>query len=219
MKIFIDSREQKRINPAKEYYTKKGLDVEVSELPVGDYLFVDGENEACFEFKRVDDFIQSIHDGRVFNQTYDMAERYYNRYVLIHGTEAERNKCLAISKNYRKVTIYQYLNAISRINKNATVIECYSPYLNECFYRMLSTVTKLFDNRPLFKKFPRKNKNPALNWLIYCNYGVSIKKGQLIVNELKLKTLSDLQQLSVDDLVAINGIGRTTAERIVNGIH
>lgn len=219
MKLFIDSREQSRINAAKKYYKEKGLDVEVSELSVGDYLFIDGENEACFEYKRIDDFIQSINDGRVFNQTYDMAEQYHNRYVLIHGTEAERNKFLAISKNYRKVTIYQYLNAISRINKHATVIECYSPYLNECFYRMLSTVTKLFDGRTLFKKFPRKNKNPALNWLVYCNYGVSIKKGQLIVDELELKSLSDLQRLTVDDLVAINGIGRTIAERIINGIH
>lgn len=218
MKLVIDSRETKRIEPAIKYYEKHGLEVSVEELLVGDYLFSNGENEAIFEFKRIDDFIHSINDGRVFNQTHDMAEQYHNRYVLIHGTEAERSKYLAISKNYRKVTIYQYLNAISRINKHATVIECYSPYLDECFFRMQSTATKLFDDKPIVKKFPRKHKNPALNYLSYCIYGLNYKRAKLIVDTYNLHSLNDLMTLDIDKLTAIEGIGESTGRKIISSL-
>ena len=62
MKVFIDSREQSRIKQASEYYTKQGLTVEVQELPIGDYLFTDGNDEVVFEFKTIADFISSIQD-------------------------------------------------------------------------------------------------------------------------------------------------------------
>lgn len=218
MKLVIDSRETKRIEPAIKYYEKHGLEVSVEELLVGDYLFSNGENEAIFEFKRIDDFIHSINDGRVFNQTHDMAEQYHNRYVLIHGTEAERIKYLAISKNYRKVTIYQYLNAISRINKHATVIECYSPYLDECFFRMQSTVTKLFDDKPIVKKFPKKEKCPALNFLCHDIYGINYTRAKLIVDTYNLNSLTDLMTLDIDKLTSIDGIGTNTAKKILGAI-
>lgn len=218
MQLIIDFREQNRIEPAINYYEKHGLEVSVEELLVGDYLFSNGENEAIFEFKRIDDFIHSINDGRVFNQTHDMAEQYHNRYVLIHGTEAERSKYLAISKNYRKVTIYQYLNAISRINKHATVIECYSPYLDECFFRMQSTVTKLFDDKPIVKKFPKKEKCPALNFLAHDIYGINYKRAKLIVDTYNIESLTDLMTLTEEQLMEIEGIGESTSRRIMEAL-
>ena len=218
LKVYIDNREQKRIKSATQYYTEQGLKVEVKELEIGDYLFTDDHNSVCFEYKEVNDFITSINDGRVFNQAINMAEEYDYRFVVIRGTESERAKYLAISKNYQTVNIFQYHGAIASLNRYVTVIESYTPYINEAYYKMLVQARKCLEDKPIVKRFNRKDKNPALNWLIYCNYGVSIKKGQSIVDELNLKTLSDLQQLTIGDLTSIKGIGESIATKIIEGL-
>ena len=46
--VAIDNREQDRVDKAKEYYLKQGLDITVSTLTTGDYLFND---QVVFEYK------------------------------------------------------------------------------------------------------------------------------------------------------------------------
>ena len=103
MRVQIDSREKERVKSASAYFKSQGLDVEVCELEVGDYLF---DDKVCFEFKVISDFVASIQDHRVFNQGVEMAENYDYHYILIHGNEHDRSKSIAMSKNYIPVTIF-----------------------------------------------------------------------------------------------------------------
>ena len=212
MNLKIDSREQNRIQSAKEYYTKQGLTVSVEELPIGDYIF---DDKVVFEFKKVPDFIASIQDNRVFNQAISQAEEFPYHFVIIQGNEHERTKCLAMSKHYRPVTVYQYLGAIASLNRYTTVIESYSPYLEEAYYRMMITAKKCLQNKPIVKKFPKKHKNPAFNYLCYCVYGINAKKAQKICDELELICLQDLLTLRHSDLTKVEGIGDKTAADII----
>ena len=127
MKVVIDSREQSRIQSATEYYTQQGLEVEIAELPIGDYLFSNDNGEVVFEFKLISDFISSIQDNRVFNQAISQSEEYNHHFVIIHGDLYNRHKCLSMTKNYHPITIYGYLGAIASLNKYTTVIETYNP--------------------------------------------------------------------------------------------
>ena len=72
--------------------------------------------------------------------------------------------------------------------------------------------------KPIVKKFPRKDKNVALNFLCYCIYGLNYKRAKLIVDTYQLESLSDLMKLNVDDLTNIEGIGKKTAENIIRSI-
>ena len=225
MNLIIDSREKERIPAAQEYYEKQGLTTNVKELPIGDYIFQNENDEkVCFEFKTIPDFISSIQSHRVFNQAINMAENFNYHYVLIQGNEAERTKNLAISRNLarthkgQQITVYQYLGAIASLNRYTTVIESYSPTLEESFYRMLITARKCLQNKPIVKKFQKKHKNPCFNWLCYCNYGISSKKANNIVETLNLHNLADLQKITIDDLTSIDGIGTKTAENIIKMI-
>ena len=218
MQVMIDSREQSRVKSATNYYTKQGLTVSVEELPVGDYIFTDGNNEVVFEYKEINDFITSISSGRVFNQAIAQAEEFDYHFVVIRGTEQERAKYLAISKNYRTVTVFQYHGAIASLNRYTTVIESYTPYVDEAYYKMMIQAKKCLTNKPIVKKFPRKEKNSALNFLCYCIYGLNYKRARLIVDEYNLKSLNDLQRLTIDDLTLIEGIGENTAKKIVEAI-
>ena len=187
MQVKIDTREQSRIKQAKKYYAEQGLEVSVEELPIGDYIFTDGKEEVVFEFKLISDFIASIQDGRVFNQCIEQSENFTHHFCIIHGDLATRSKCIAMTKHYHQITIFQYLSAISSINKYSTVIETYSPFINESFYRMMIQAKKCLSNKPIVKKFPRKHKNPAFNYLCYCIYGINQQKAHRITEALELK--------------------------------
>ena len=217
--VTIDSREQNRIQSATKYYEEQGLTVNVEELPIGDYIFTDGKESVVFEFKLVSDFVSSIQNGRVFNQAINQSENYDYHFVIIHGDLATRSKCLAMSRNYIPVTVFQYLGAISSLNRYTTVIETYSPYLNESYYRMMIQARKSLQNKPVVKKFPKKHKNTALNFLTYSIYGINYKKAQLIVDTYQLESLTDLMKLTKGNLIDIEGIGEKTAENILTSIH
>ena len=218
MQVTIDTREQERIKTATEYYKSQGLDVTVKELEIGDHIFTDGNNEVCFEFKLVSDFIASIQDGRVFNQSIDMAENYDHAFVILHGDLQTRSKYIAMSRNYREVDLFQYIGAISSLNRYVTVLQCYSPFINESYYTMMKQAQKCLQDKPIVKKFPRKNKNVCFNWLCYCNYGINAKKANAIIETLDLHTLSDLQNITKEQLLSVEGIGDKTAEKILKEI-
>ena len=212
------TREQNRIHSAKNYYEKQGIQVNIKELPIGDYIFSNGKEEVVFEFKLISDFVSSIQSNRVFNQSINMAENYDYAFVMIHGDLATRSKCLAMSRNYQQITVYQYLGAIASLNRYVTVLQCYSPYLNESYYTMLTQAKKCLRNKPIVKKFPKKHKNPAFNFLCHDVYGINWKKAKTIVETLNLHTKKDLDQLTKENLTQIDGIADKTAEKILKAI-
>ena len=214
----IDVREKDRIKSATQYYEEQGLEVSVEELEIGDYIFSDGNNKVVFEFKLISDFISSIQDNRVFNQSINMAENYDYAFVMIHGDLHTRSKCIAMSRNYREVNLFQYIGAISSLNRYVTVLQCYSPFINESYYTMMKQAQKCLQNKPIVKKFPRKDKNPAFNYLCYCIYGVSAKRAKDIVYTCHLKTMEDLFNLTHQDLIKIDGIGDNLADKILTAI-
>jgi ERCC4-type nuclease len=218
MLVKIDSREQTRIKSATKYFKEQGLEVTVEELEIGDYIFSDGTNEVCFEFKLTSDFVASIQDGRVFNQSINMAENYDYAFVMVHGDLATRSKCISMSRNYREVNLFQYIGAISSLNRYVTVLQCYSPFINESYYTMMTQAKKCLSNKPIIKKFPRKHKNTAFNFLCHDVYGINWKKAKAIVDTLNLHTKKDLDRLTKDQLTAVDGIADKTAEKILKAI-
>ena len=215
MKVQISDKEQSRIKSATAYYEQQGCEVEVTNLQIGDYIFND---KVVFEFKTIADFVSSIQDNRVFNEAINQTENYDHHYIIIQGDEHQRAKALAMSRNYQEITYFQYLGAIASLNRYTTVIESYSPFINEAYYRMMIQSKKCLSTKPIVKKFPRKDKNPAFNYLAYCIYGVSAKRAKDIVYTCHLKTMEDLFNLTHQDLIKINGIGDNLADRILMSI-
>lgn len=215
MKVAISDKEQWRIKEAEKYFQELGLETSVENLQYGDYVF---EGKVAFEYKSMSDFISSIQDKRVFNEAINQAENFDWHYVLIHGTESERAKYIAMTKNYQPITIYQFHGSIASINRYSTVIECYTPFIREAFYKMYIQAKKDLSTKPIVKKYPRKNKNPAMNWLCYCVYGLNSKRANTIIKQLNLSSLSDLKHLTIEDLTQLDGIGPKLAQKIIQSI-
>ena len=45
------------------------------------------------------------------------------------------------------------------------------------------------------------------------------KKAQLIIDTYDLKSMNDLMELTIDDLTILEGIGKKTAQNIIEAIH
>ena len=219
MQVLIDTREKDRIKKAYKYYALKDMLVGKVELPIGDFLFSDGKNEVIFEFKTIPDFVASILDHRVFNQAIEMAENYDHHFVIIHGDLHTRSKTIAMSRNYRELNLSQYISAISSLNRYTTVLQVFSPYVEEAFYTMEIQAKKCLQNKPIVKRFPKKDKNAAFNFLCHDIYGINHRKAQLIVDTYELKSLADLTSLTYEELCFIEGIGEKTAKNILEALH
>ena len=218
MLVQISDKEQDRIKSASDYYREQGLTVEVSNLEIGDYIFTDGTENVVFEYKTILDYISSINDGRLWNEAINQAENYNYHFILIHGDLYQRTKAIIQSKDYIPMNIEQYIGSISSLNRYTTVLQCYNHVIQEAYFTMMKQAEKCLSNRPIVKKFPKKHKNPAFNYLCYCIYGISSKKAKAIVDTYELKTLADLMNLTVEELTIIDGIGKKTAENIINSI-
>jgi len=78
MKIYIDNRE----SPLIKKLLKEKVDVQLAQLEVGDYLLSD---RVCAERKTVDDFLQSLIDGRLLSQAAEMRRNFQQPVIILEG--------------------------------------------------------------------------------------------------------------------------------------
>ena len=210
MNCIIDSREQSRIPIAKEYYESQGLKVSVKELNTGDYLF---DNEVVMEFKTFSDFISSITDGRLFNETISQIENYDMHFLVLHGTNRDYQQALLhTGLDEKHVT-----GALARLLTFTKIIRG-TGTLTDTFELMRVTAEKCLDEKTIVKQFDTKSINPAFNYLAYCIDGIKGERAKTIVNYLKLETLEDLMKLDETTLKTVPGIGDKLSEKIMNAI-
>ena len=215
--IKVDNREKhSRQENAKEYYTHLGDEVHIQELPFGDYIF---DDQVVFEYKTLSDFVKSVQNQRVFNQAIDQSTTYKFHFVIVVSTERERrgyfNKLKHLGNRDLYFDNYKYIGAIARLNTFTTVIQASTE--KEAFTYMRSQARKCLDNKHVVKRLETKTNNPCFNFLMNIKH-ISDVKAELIVKELELETLTDLLNVTNNDLQAIKGIGSQTAGIIMKSI-
>lgn len=234
MNIKVDNREDKsRIASCVKYYTKNDYNKDTTEyhgfnnhikietLAIGDYIF---DDKVIYEFKTASDMINSIIDGRIFKQAHHM-KQYPFSYIIVVGNVADEINRTNEPKYYNKYnkmrtfTIKNYLGALARLYTYSNVIHLDTN--QQTWILMEYLVNKLLeenDVKPLDKP-SFKLTDPIASFLgcIYVNQNqrVSSKQAVLIREHLHLETLSDLLEVSYDDLVSVKGIGSKTAKKIM----
>lgn len=215
--VTIDDREKKtRIEKAIEYFEEKGDKVKVTHLDIGDYII---NNEVVFEYKRLDDFVKSVKDRRVFNQAVDQSTNFKYHFVVVVGTDRQRkayfNKTTRVGFKGGYFDENQYIGAISRLNTYTTVIQ--ADYEKQAFKYMRSQAHKCLDNKHIVKRLETKTDNPAFNWLMDIKH-ISDNTAGLLVDNFDLYDLYSLFQLDFNEMQKIKGIGVETAKIVMNSI-
>ena len=210
MRIIIDSREQSRIPIATDYFKNQGYTVETAELPTGDYLI---NNEIVFEFKTWPDFISSITDGRLWNETQKQMENYNIHFLVLHGTNRDYKQALQYSGLEEK----HITGAIARLLTYTKIIRGTNDIKNT-FELMRCTAEKCLDDKTLCRQFGTKTINPAFNVLAYTVDDIKGERAKAIVKHLNLKTIQDVCNLSYAELTSVPGIGDALANKVLTAI-
>ena len=217
MKVFVDSRETDRIKPAMFYFSLNNS-VSIVELETGDYIFEEDGKQVVFEYKTMPDFINSVTEGRVFNQAIDQQNQFEHHFVIIEGTDEDMKK-ICSDRYYSTGVSFskeQFYGAISRLNTFTTVIRV--PDRKTAFEVMEQQTKKCLDDKAVAKSFPKSEGNSAFRFLCYCCQGVGSKTAEKIVDELSLNNLKDVIDLKKDDLMSLSGIADAKATNILEQV-
>lgn len=208
--VVIDSRETHRIDIATEYFESQGYKVTSKELPTGDYLF---QNKVVFEFKTWADFMSSITDGRLWNESQKQMENYNIHFVVIHGTNRDYQEAF----QHNGLTDEMITGAIARLNTYTKILHG-TRTIQDTFGMMMTTAEKCLDDKTLCRQFGTKSVNPAFNVLAYCVDDIKGERAKAIVNTLGLKTFKDVCRLTQTDLMKVPGIGEVLSKKIMDAI-
>ncbi len=233
MDLVIDKREKpSRRLDVRSYMVANTDDVCVTEdtLLYGDYLFTSksGNESVVFEFKTIDDFMNSSKDGSLFEEVINQTVHYNYSYLVIEGSIEEYIKRMwsirrirnAWSNDYRKflrVTFNGFKGAFNRCLTICPVIT--GSTLNNVLKDMVDVSDKIINNDNHFV-FGSKRRIKHDNKLIALLSNVCGKKtAKLIVDSLELKGLKDLLTVTTEDLTSIKGIGVKKARVVTDFIY
>lgn len=213
--VQIDDRENERIDFAKQQYSN--LNPIVKHLNYGDYIFI-GHNgiKVAIEFKEGADFLTSIDssENHLHNQVYRMIHEYDYTLVMVECEDLQKLCTKRFYQTGLNTSVQEINGAISDLNTVSTVL--FSQTMYGAFDLMMRSSGKLIEEKPFLWKFGKKETNTALNYL-NCIYGLKNKAND-IVTTLNLRTKKDLDNLTMEKLLRVDGIGEITAEMILNEI-
>ena len=210
-KVYIDDREKDRIDYAFKQYAP--FNPVKTHLDVGDYIFRNEELDMCvvFEYKTANDFLSSIDGNHLHNQVYHMVTNFDYTFVIVQAEDLQKTLQERYYSTGLDMSLSQINGAISDFCVNSTVLFVQTQY--QAFDLMMRMAAKIFINKPIRWKYGKKTTNSALNYL------TSIRglgdKAEIICRELDLRTKKDLDDLTVEKLCGVKGIGEKTAEKII----
>ena len=229
MQIIVDTREKERKKQALNYYTKKHETTpKIKQLPTADYTFTHNNITTAYEYKTIPDFLSSIPNKTVFQETSNQTQEqaYHYNYLIIQGdlmeTLRDRYKVPRIRnkytnyKHYLESHIKRYQGAKRRCLTILPVIEVktQNQAFEEMYQQSLNCSTpKNYGGiiRQVNKHDP--NANPIIIYLSSIGDVGEITAKKLIAYH-NCKTLTDLTRLTTEDLEEVPGIGEKTAKLI-----
>ncbi len=167
-------------------------------------------NKIAMEFKTWPDFMSSITDGRLWNETQKQMENYDIHFVVIHGTNRDYQEAF----QHNGLEDKHIDGAIASLLTYTKIIRC-TGTLTETFELMRLTAEKCLDDKTRCKQFGTKSVNPAFNFLAYCVDDIKGERAKTITNYLHLNTLDDLMKLDAAKLTSVPGIGDVLAGKIL----
>ena len=217
--LCVDDREDGKIfkilesNKMKEYINKLKIDVTIKRerLLVGDFnVKIGGEDikSICIERKAFKDFISSMRKKRLYEQMLNMEENFDINYLLISGNI----KDIAFDPHVHYTT-NEFIGSVSAILSRFNV----KPFIVNNDTQLLKLVLKIVEKNmvsksiSIIRRIPRTTKDVRVA-VLSCVPKVGVEKAKKILEKY---SLSDMFDITEEDLMEIDGIGDKIAENIV----
>ena len=217
--IIIDSREESQLSrPVQEISKTQKIKTEKKWLEIGDYIIGD----CCIEAKSAADFLQSVRNKRIFNQLDNMDRTYNKNIILIYGTLDD-----AISYLYRtqyntaawRVKLKKmFVGAITSIALHTDVKPIWVDNYKTAAHIIVATTNHIDKQLIIHKELPKKIKTDDVRVDILTEIkGVSVDKAKALLKTFG--SVAELSMSSIDDIIKHKGIGKKTAENILEALN
>ena len=223
--LMIDSREKegsKLVRLVEQKARMLHIKTEKKWLEIGDYVF----NDVCFEAKSTTDFLGSVMSKRLWTQIDNMDRHYTTNVIIIYGTIDEA--ILSIIENSpnnmpikaRAVMLQnKFMAAIGRITLDMDAKPFWVSNVEQAS-EIIASVAKM---QPKERKviqpevFKRVTTDDLRIDMLSSIKGVSSKKAKDMIKQFG--SLMEIGECSAFELQAIDGIGKTLAERIITTLN
>jgi len=204
--IFIDDREPQRI---AEKLKNMGVDVVGRRLEIGDYLIAFRGVEIPVERKDVNDYLNSIIDGRLFDQCHRMSSRYELSFLCIVG---DVDSALEEREFRREAFIGSIVSVALRKNFGTVVPLIFKNEDEFCF--MLKSLNRQVEEGQI-RTAPRVIRKRDLEdsiAMLTAIPGIGEEKARRLLE--KFGSIHRIVNATIPELMRVDGIGEKQAKRI-----
>ncbi|MEM0001821.1 MAG: ERCC4 domain-containing protein [Desulfurococcaceae archaeon] len=212
--VVIDSREDAAHPEFKSIIMREGLRVAVQELPAGDFLLLSPPGKQCLliERKTADDFANSIKDGRIWDQSTLLKDAAlkdgHKPVIVIEGSFEKLEK-------YRGWKIQSLLRVMDSLVLDMNIPVIYTPHKDATIAWIIAKARSLgrTEDKRVLRMRVEKKPMSLEDRILYVAEGLV---GPTLARRLlqRFKTLRNIANASVHELMSVEGIGEKRAQEI-----
>ena len=203
IKIIVDVREM-RTSVVKELY-ELGAEIETAALPVGDFIL---SEKVCIEKKTRSDFLQSIVDGRIFEQVKNMSECFDKPAIILEGIED-----IYCERNMHPNAIRGAISSLS-INYRIPIIQSSCEKETAMFLYMIAKREQIEKERLVNLRGEKKplSRKEIKEYIVSSFPGIGRKTAQNLLKHFQ--TVKAFINAEEDELKKVKNIGKKTIKNI-----
>ena len=180
-----------------------GVILELKQLPVADYIL---SERVGIERKSAQDFNDSVKDGRLFNELFELKNNFVRPILILEGDPF-------INSNINQNALYGAITSII-LNLGITIYKTNNPSDSAMFIYQLAKKEQS-DNKMEFKlRFDKKpiEITSLLEYIVAGIPGINALRAKILLNELK--SLQEIFNADIGDLMSVENIGKKIAQEI-----
>ncbi len=198
--IIVDTRETQ--SAVVRHLALKDINVVLKTLPVGDYVL--SENVGI-ERKTDSDFVDSLRDGRLFDELHNLSQNFYTPLLILEGNPI-------IQSGYSKPAI---LGALASIVINMRISVLYTDSSENTADLLDALLKKVHQDKTSSKKVYTKKTSTeaeAQEQIVSGIPGINLYRAQELLTAFS--SVENIFNADVEDLEKVSGIGKKTAKKI-----
>ena len=183
---------------------EKGVTVLLKSLPVADYIV---SSRTGIELKSVQDFVDSLIDGRMFEQVHTLKKSFERPLIIIEGTGD-----IYSTRNIHPNAIRGLLITITVTYGIPILFTKTTEETTELFLSILKKETEYSSMTYTSHKAKPETIREQQEYIVNSLPGIGIQTTRKILE--KYKTIQKVMNATKEELETIEGIGTTTAQKI-----
>ncbi len=180
-----------------------GVSLELKQLPVADYIL---SERVGIERKSAKDFNDSVKDGRLFNELFELKSNFVRPILILEGDPF-------INSNINQNALYGAITSII-LNLGITIYKTNNPSDSAMFIYQLAKKEQSDSKMELKLRFDKKpiEITSLLEYIVAGIPGINSLRAKNLLRELK--SLQEIFNADIGDLMKVENVGKKIAQEI-----